>query len=235
MENVNIAVLIPCYNEEKTIVKVIRDFKRRLPDAQIYVYDNNSTDMSYQLALGEGCIVRKVFYQGKGHVVRRMFSEIDADCYLMVDADATYFAKDAKKLVKSILNHEADMVIGDRLSGSYFKENKKFFHNFGNKLVCILVNLLFSVRINDVLSGYRAFSREFVKSMPILSNNFEIEAEMTIYAIVNYYSIRSVMISYKDRIRGSVSKIHTIKDGILILYTVISLYKDMKTGPCIQA
>ena len=172
MEKKKIAVLIPCYNEEKTIIKVIRDFKQALPEATIYVYDNNSTDRSYYLAKKEKCIVRKVLKRGKGNVVRKMFHDIDAECYLMVDADDTYSPKLSRKMCRSILNNEADMVIGDRLSTTYYQENKKRFHNFGNRLVCHLIRVLFKEKIPDVMSGYRAFSKDFIKNIPILSCHF---------------------------------------------------------------
>ena len=224
MEKKKIAILIPCYNEEKTITKVIKSFKKVLPEATIYVYDNNSTDSSYSLSTKEDCIVRKVLKRGKGNVVRKMFKEIEADCYLMVDADNTYSPKQAKKMCNAILNNKADMVIGDRLSSTYFKENKKILHSFGNKLVCYLIKILFKKNITDVMSGYRAFSKSFVKNITIQSNNFEIETEMTIYAIENNYKIKQIPVLYKDRIKGSTSKIKTIKDGNSIIKTIINLY-----------
>ena len=219
-----IAILIPCYNEEKTITKVINNFKKELPSATIYVYDNNSTDNSYKLASNENCILKKVTKQGKGNVVRCMFHEIEADCYILVDADNTYSPKKVKSMCKYILKRDADMVIGDRLSSTYYQENKKILHSFGNKLVCFLIHRLFSNKINDVMSGYRAFSREFVKNVPILSNNFEVETEMTIFAITNNYKVISIPVLYKDREKGSISKIKTIKDGLAIIKTIISLY-----------
>ena len=225
MEQKKIAILIPVFNEEKTIVKVIREFNKILPEATIYVYDNNSIDNSYSLAIKEKCILRKEPKQGKGNVVRSMFRDIDADCYLMIDGDYTYSAKDAKKLCKLILEEKADMVIGDRLSSSYFKENKRLFHNFGNKLVRFLINFLFKGNIKDVLSGYRAFSYEFVKSFPALSKKFEIETEMTIFAINNNFKIYSIPVIYRDRVKGSCSKLSTIKDGIKILDTIKKYFK----------
>ena len=219
-----IAILIPCYNEEKTITKVINNFKKELPSATIYVYDNNSTDNSYKLASNENCILKKVTKQGKGNVVRCMFHEIEADCYILVDADNTYSPKKVKSMCKYILKRDADMVIGDRLSSTYYQENKKILHSFGNKLVCFLIHRLFSNKINDVMSGYRAFSREFVKNVPILSNNFEVETEMTIFAITNNYKVISIPVLYKDREKGSISKIKTIKDGLAIIKAIISLY-----------
>ena len=228
MEKEKIAVLIPCYNEEKTIVKVIRDFQKYLPDAHIYVYDNNSTDCSYQLAKKEKCTLRKETRQGKGNVVRRMFLDIDAECYLMVDADNTYSAKDAKKMCQLILKKEADMVIGDRLSGDYFKVNTRRFHNFGNKMICFLIQLFFSEKLTDVLSGYRAFSYEFVKSFSGLSKNFEIEVEMTIQAIDKNFKISSIPVLYQEREEGSFSKIHTYSDGFRIVSTIIRLWKEYR-------
>ena len=221
-----IAILIPCYNEEKTIVKVIRDFNKKIPDATIYVYDNNSTDNSYNLAKKENCIIKKVFERGKGNVVRKMFYDIEADCYLLVDADDTYSPNQSKKMCNYILKNEYDMVIGDRLSSTYYQENKKILHSIGNKLVCFLIHVLFSYKINDVMSGYRAFSKTFVKNIPILSNNFELETEMTIHAIIYHYQIKTIPILYKDRQEGSISKIKTIKDGCSIIYTIIKSYID---------
>ena len=228
MEKKKIAVLIPCYNEEKTIVKVIREFYRVLPEATIYVYDNNSTDKSWVLANKENCILKKESRQGKGNVVRSMFRDIDADCYLMIDADYTYSTKNARKMCNLVLNDKFDMVIGDRLAGGYFEVNKRLFHNFGNRLFRFLINFLFSADIKDVLSGYRAFSRDFVRSFPALSNDFESEVEMTIFAIQNHFKISSIPVLYKDRIDGSFSKLSTYKDGLKILIAIKKLFKMYK-------
>jgi len=220
-----IAVLIPCYNEKTTIKKVVNDFKKELPNARIFVYDNNSTDGSDKIAKKAGAIVRYEKRQGKGNVVRSMFRDIDADCYLMVDADDTYSAKHAKEMCDLILNNEADMVIGDRLSSTYFKENKRRFHNFGNKIVRLLINKLFKSKIKDIMSGYRAFSYEFVKSYPVLTKNFEIETEMTIHAIDKNFRVECIAIEYKDRCENSISKLNTYKDGILVIKTIEELIK----------
>lgn len=194
-----IAVLIPCFNEAQTIEKVIRDYQNTLPDAVIYVYDNNSTDATAELAFNAGAIVRHEYQQGKGNVIRRMFREIDAECYLMVDGDDTYPAKSAPEMVKYVLEQNVDMVIGDRLSSTYFQENKRPFHNFGNNLVRKSINMLFHTEIKDVMTGYRAFSYLFVKSFPVLSRGFEIETEMTIHAVDKNMSTRNVVIEYRDR------------------------------------
>ena len=228
MEKKKIAVLIPCYNEEITISKVVKDFKKRLPNALIYVYDNNSTDNSVKLAKEAGAIVRYEIRQGKGNVVRTMFREIDADCYLMVDADDTYSSKDAKKMCDLVLNDNYDMVIGDRLSSTYFTENKRLFHNFGNRIVRFLINKLFRANVNDIMSGYRAFSYNFVKSYPVLSKKFEIETEMTIHAIDKNFKIKTIPILYKDRVSGSVSKLNTYKDGIMVINTISELVKEYR-------
>ena len=228
MEKKKIVVLIPCYNEEKTIAKVVKDFKRCLSGADVYVYDNNSTDDSVNLAKAAGAIVRYEIRQGKGNVVRSMFRDIKADCYLMVDADDTYSAKDAKKMCDLILKNNYDMVIGDRLSSTYFTENKRLFHNFGNKIVRFLINKLFKANINDVMSGYRTFSYEFVKSYPVLSKRFEIETEMTIHAIDKNFKIKTMPITYKDRIVGSVSKLNTYKDGMMVINTIGELVKEYR-------
>ena len=223
-----IAVLIPCYNEEKTIGKVVQDFHSVLPEAKIYVYDNNSTDKTVKIAKKEGAIVRHEYRQGKGNVVRRMFRDIDAECYLMVDGDDTYSAKDAKKMSELILNDKADMVIGDRLSGNYFKENKRLFHNFGNKFVRFLINKLFHTHINDIMTGYRAFNKKFVKGFPVLSKGFEIETEMSIHAIDKNYHYVEVPIGYKDRKADSISKLNTYSDGIRVIKTIGILFKEYK-------
>ena len=223
-----IAVLIPCYNEEKTIGKVVKNFHNALPDAKIYVYDNNSTDNTSKIAKKEGAIVKHEYKQGKGNVVRSMFRDINAECYIMVDGDDTYSAKDAKKMCDIILEEKADMVIGDRLSGSYFKENKRKFHNTGNKLVRFIINKLFHTNINDVMTGYRAFNKKFVKGFPVLSKGFEIETEMTIHAIDKNYHCVEIPIDYKDREEGSVSKLNTFHDGYRVIKTIGILFKEFK-------
>lgn len=216
-----IAVLIPCYNESLTIGKVIDDFKRVLPDSRIYVYDNNSTDDTWLVADNRDVIVRDAPIQGKGAVVRLMFSEVDAETYLIVDGDDTYPAEMAKELLDKLF--EADMVLGDRLSGNYFNNNKRPFHGFGNKLVRWLVNVLYHGNISDVMTGYRAFSRKFVKDITLTSVGFEIETEMSIEALKHGYKIASIPICYKDRPRGSISKLRTYRDGIRVLWTIIRL------------
>ena len=223
-----IAVLIPCFNEAQTIEKVIRDYQNTLPDAVIYVYDNNSTDATAELAFNAGAIVRHEYQQGKGNVIRRMFREIDAECYLMVDGDDTYPAESAPEMVKYVLEQNVDMVIGDRLSSTYFQENKRPFHNFGNNLVRKSINMLFHTEIKDVMTGYRAFSYLFVKSFPVLSRGFEIETEMTIHAVDKNMSTRNVIIEYRDRPSGSESKLNTVSDGIKVLKTIGRLYKNYK-------
>ncbi|MBR1802155.1 glycosyltransferase [Candidatus Saccharibacteria bacterium] len=226
-----VAVLIPCYNEEKTIEKVVTDFKSELKNAEIYVYDNNSTDNSVVLAKKAGAIVRFEPRQGKGNVIRSMFRDIEADAYLMVDADDTYSVKDAKKMLDLILNENGpsyDMVVGDRLSTSYYKENKRKFHNFGNKLVQKLIQKLFRVKINDIMTGYRAFSRDFVKGFPIISKGFEIETEMTIHAVDKNFKIIEIPIEYRDRPAGSESKLSTYKDGAKVLMTIGTLFKEYR-------
>lgn len=223
-----IAVLIPCYNESKTIAKVIADFKSILPDAVIYVYDNNSTDSTDQIARQAGAVVRYEHRQGKGNVIRRMFREIDAQCYIMVDGDDTYPALYSHEMVDMILNKGVDMVVGDRLSATYFTENKRKFHNFGNKIVRSSINFLFKSDIKDVMTGYRAFSYQFVKTFPVLSEGFEIETEMTIHAIDKNMHIESILVDYRDRPEGSVSKLNTISDGIKVLCTILKLFKNYK-------
>ena len=215
-----IAVLIPCYNEEQTVFKVVTDFKKVLPDAAIYVYNNNSTDKTVEEALKAGAIVRNEYQQGKGEVIRRMFREIEAECYLMVDGDDTYEASDAPKLCDEVLERQADMVVGDRLSSTYFTENKRQFHNFGNSLVRFSINHIFHSDIKDIMTGYRAFSYDFVKTFPVLSRGFEIETEMTIHAIDKRMNIRNVVIGYRDRPVGSESKLNTVSDGIKVLLTI---------------
>jgi len=223
-----IAVLIPCYNEESTIAKVISDAKAALPDAVIYVYDNNSTDRTAEIALAEGAELRKEFMQGKGNVIRRMFREIEAECYVMVDGDDTYPLNQAAEMVEKVLNEKVDMVIGDRLSSTYFSENKRPFHNMGNSLVRRTINRLFKCEIKDIMTGYRAFSYGFVKTFPILSQGFEIETEMTIHAVFNVMSISNVIVDYRDRPEGSESKLNTFRDGFKVLKTIMNLYKDYK-------
>ena len=224
-----IAVLIPCYNEELTIKKVINDFKRELPESEIYVYDNNSKDKTYEIAMQSGAIVKKEFRQGKGNVVRSMFMDIEADCYIMTDGDDTYPAEFVHSLMKPVLDKEANMVIGDRLSnGTYKSENKRAFHNLGNVTVRVLINKLFSSDINDIMTGYRCFDKEFVKSMPILSEGFEIETEMSIHALDKKFLIKEIPIDYRDRPDGSFSKLNTINDGIKVIRTIFTLFKDYK-------
>lgn len=223
-----IAVLIPCYNEEKTIAKVVEDAKKALPEAVIYVYDNNSKDRTVELATQAGAIVRYEYMQGKGNVIRRMFREIDAECYVMVDGDDTYPMEYAPEMVDKVLNHNADMVVGDRLSSTYFTENKRPFHNMGNSLVRGSINHLFGCDIKDIMTGYRAFSYGFVKTFPVLSKGFEIETEMTIHAVSNNMQIENVIVDYRDRPEGSESKLNTYSDGIKVLGTIGRLYKDYK-------
>lgn len=223
-----IAILIPCYNEEKTIGKVIRDFKRELPEAVIYVYNNNSVDKTAQIALREGAVVRNEYKQGKGNVIRRMFREIDAQCYLMVDGDDTYPAECAAEMVAKVLEHKADMVVGDRLSSTYFMENKRPFHNFGNSLVRKSINILFDNDIKDMMTGYRAFSYLFAKSYAVLSKGFEIETEMSIHAVDKNMFIENVVIDYRDRPEGSVSKLNTFSDGFKVIRTIIKLFRDYR-------
>ena len=223
-----IAVLIPCYNESKTIEKVVKDYKRVLKDADIYVYDNNSTDGTDELAKKAGAIVKYEYRQGKGNVIRSMFRDIDASCYLMVDGDDTYPAEDAKKMCDLILEKKADMVIGDRLSSTYFKENKRPFHNFGNRIVRWLINILFKNNIKDIMTGYRAFSYEFVKTFPVLSKGFEIETEMTIHAVDKNFNLVEMPVTYRDRPSGSVSKLNTYKDGVKVLKTIATLFKEYR-------
>lgn len=220
-----VAILLPCYNEALTIEKVVRDFRKELPDAEIWVYDNNSSDGSADLAAAAGAQVRRVPQQGKGHVVRRMFQEVDADVYVMVDSDDTYPADEVHKLIQPVLAGEADMVNGDRLSSTYMQENKRPGHNFGNTLVCTLIRLLWGQRVNDVMTGYRAFSRLFVKSCPVLAEGFEIETEMTLHTIDKRMSLVEVPVQYRDRPEGSVSKLNTVRDGIRVLKTIFNLFR----------
>lgn len=223
-----IAVLIPCYNEEKTIEKVVTDAKRALPEAVVYVYDNNSTDKTVELAERAGAVIKHEYVQGKGAVIRRMFREIDAECYIMVDGDDTYPMECAPQMVEKVLEYNSDMVVGDRLSSTYFTENKRPFHNLGNSLVRSSINHLFGCKIKDIMTGFRAFSYEFVKTFPVLSTGFEIETEMTIHAVYNKMQIDNVIIDYRDRPEGSVSKLNTYSDGFKVLFTIMKLYKDYK-------
>lgn len=224
----NVAILVPCYNEAQTVRKVVQDWKNELPGATVYVYDNNSTDETSAEALAAGAIVRREYMQGKGNVIRRMFLEIDADCYIMVDGDDTYAADKAKEMVALVLERNVDMVVGDRLSSTYFQENKRPFHNFGNSMVRTSINKLFKSNIKDIMTGCRAFSYSFVKTFPVLSKGFEIETEMTIHAVVNNMSTANVVIGYQDRPAGSVSKLNTVKDGIKVLMTIMKLFKNYK-------
>lgn len=222
------AVLIPCYNEAKTIGRVVADFKEKMPHADIYVYDNNSTDNTAELAEQAGAIVRYEHKQGKGNVVRTMFREVDADCYVMVDGDDTYPADFGPRLEQLVLSGKADMAVGDRLSSTYFTENKRPFHNFGNILVRRMINFLFRAKLNDIMTGARAFSKDFVKSFPVISKGFEIETEMTIFALDNNFAIKEVPIAYQDRPQGSESKLNTYSDGLKVLKTIVNLFKDTK-------
>lgn len=222
------AVLIPCYNEAVTIEKVVKDFKAALPEADIYVYDNNSSDGTDVIAREAGAIVCYEYRQGKGNVIRSMFQDIDADCYLMIDGDDTYPAEHAQAMCNLVLNKRVDMVIGDRLSSTYFTENKRPFHNFGNVLVRKLINTLFKSNVNDIMTGYRAFSKTFVKSFPVLSKGFEIETEMTIHALDKNFFLEEIPVSYRDRPEGSTSKLSTFSDGFKVLKTVASLFRDYK-------
>ena len=223
-----IAVLIPCFNESTTIEKVVNDFKIALPDSVIYVYDNNSTDGTADIAAKAGAIVRREYRQGKGNVIRSMFRQIDAECYLMIDGDDTYPAKDAKKMCDLVLNKGVDMVIGDRLSSTYFAENKRPFHNLGNRMVRSIINWLFGSNVRDIMTGYRAFSYQFVKNFPVLSKGFEIETEMTIHALDKNFLLEEIVVNYKDRPEGSVSKLNTYIDGIKVLTTIVRLFRDYK-------
>ena len=225
-----VAILIPCYNESKTIEKVIKDYKKALPSADIYVYDNNSSDNTDKIALKAGAIVRYEYKQGKGNVIRSMFRDIDADCYLMIDGDDTYPAENAKEMCDYILDGKADMVIGDRLSSTYFTENKRPFHNFGNKIVRFLINKLFKNNVKDIMTGYRAFSYSFVKGFPVLSKGFEIETEMTIHAVDKNFKLVEIPVTYRDRPEGSVSKLNTYSDGLKVLKTIGNLFKEYRPG-----
>ena len=221
-----IAVLIPCYNEERTVEKVVADFQRALPEAVVYVYNNNSTDHTAELAEKAGAVVRNEYKQGKGNVIRSMFQDIDAACYIMADGDDTYPAEAARGLADRVLHHGADMVVGDRLSSTYYTQNKRPFHNFGNALVRWGINLLFDNDIKDIMTGYRAFSYEFVKTFPVLSQGFEIETEMSIHAVDKNMQIENVVIDYRDRPEGSVSKLNTYSDGFKVIRTIFRLYRS---------
>ena len=223
-----IAVLIPCYNEEKTIEKVVKDAREALPEATIYVYDNNSSDRTVELATAAGAVVRHEYMQGKGNVIRRMFREIDAKCYIMVDGDDTYPMEFAPEMVEKVLSHNADMVVGDRLSTTYFTENKRPFHNFGNTIVRKSINGLFDCDIKDIMTGFRAFSYSFVKTFPVMSKGFEIETEMTIHAVNNNMQVENVLVDYRDTPEGSVSKLNTYQDGAKVLFTIARLFREYK-------
>ncbi len=223
-----IAVLIPCYNEEKTIEKVVRDVREALPEAVVYVYDNNSTDRTAELAIGAGAVLRHEYKQGKGNVVRRMFREIDAECYLMIDGDDTYPLNCAREMADLVLEHHADMVVGDRLSSTYFSENKRPFHNFGNSFMRYGINRLFRADIRDIMTGYRAFSYEFVKTFPVVSKGFEIETEMTIHAVNYNMQVENVVVEFRDRPEGSVSKLNTYSDGLRVVRKMVQLYRNYK-------
>ena len=223
-----IAVLIPCYNEEQTIAKVVKDVHQALPEAVVYVYDNNSTDRTVELAREAGAEIHYEYKQGKGNVIRRMFREIDAECYLMIDGDDTYPLDCARKLTDKVLHHHADMVVGDRLSSTYFAENKRPFHNFGNSLMRAGINSLFHSDIKDIMTGYRAFSYEFVKTFPVFSKGFEIETEMTIHAVNYNMQVENVVVEYRDRPEGSVSKLNTYRDGFRVIRKMLQLYRNYK-------
>lgn len=223
-----IAVLIPCYNESQTVEKVVTDWKKVLPEATIYVYDNNSTDNTAEIAAKAGAVVRHEYQQGKGNVIRRMFREIDAECYIMIDGDDTYPAEFGRAMVEKVLDRGVDMVVGDRLSSTYFEENKRPFHNFGNSLVRGTINRLFKSNIRDIMTGYRAFSYQFVKTFPVLSKGFEIETEMSIHAVEKNMLVENVIIEYRDRPEGSESKLNTYSDGMKVLATIVRLYKNYK-------
>lgn len=223
-----IAVLIPCYNEAQTIAKVVRDAREALPEAVVYVYDNNSTDDTVRLATEAGAVVRYEYKQGKGNVIRRMFREIDAQCYLMIDGDDTYPLDCAREMVNHVLERHADMVVGDRLSSTYFTENKRPFHNFGNSLMRAGINSLFRSNIKDIMTGYRAFSYEFVKTFPVFSKGFEIETEMSIHAVNYNMQVENVVVEYRDRPQGSESKLNTFSDGFKVIRKMLQLYKNYK-------
>lgn len=226
-----IAVLIPCYNEEQTIGKVVRDAKKALPEATVYVYDNNSKDRTAACAKEAGAVIRYEYKQGKGNVIRRMFREIEAECYLMIDGDDTYPLEHARKMVDLVLNKHADMVVGDRLSSTYFEENKRPFHNFGNSIVRKSINTLFQSDIKDIMTGYRAFGYAFVKTFPVISKGFEIETEMTIHAVNYNLQVENVIVDYRDRPAGSESKLNTYQDGAKVLFKILQLFKNYRPFP----
>ena len=228
MEKKKIAVLIPCYNESQTIAKVVKDYKKALPEADIYVYDNNSSDHTDEIAKKAGAIVRYEHRQGKGNVIRSMFRDLDYDCYLMIDGDDTYPSENAREMCDLVLNGKADMVIGDKLSSTYFKENKRLFHGMGNVVVIWFINTIFKNNIKDIMTGYRAFSYDFVKGFPILSKGFEIETEMTIHAVDKNFKVVEIPVQYRDRPEGSVSKLNTISDGIKVLRTIGRLFEEYR-------
>lgn len=223
-----VAVLIPCYNEGVTIKKVVEDFRKVLPEAEIYVYDNNSDDGTDEAARAAGAIVRYERHQGKGNVIRRMFRDIDADCYLIVDGDDTYPAESATEMVRLVLEENVDMVIGDRLSSTYFQENERPFHNMGNRMVCFLIHCLFRNQIRDIMTGYRAFGKLFVKSFPVMSQGFEIETEMTVHALDKNFVLEEIPVAYRNRPEGSISKLDTMKDGMRVLQTIAVLFKEYR-------
>lgn len=227
MKKQKIAVLIPCYNEELTVKKVVSDFKKQLPDADIYVYDNNSKDDTAKIAKKAGAIVREERNQGKGNVVRSMFRDVDADIYVLVDGDDTYPADEVDKLIDAVKDGY-DMVIGDRLSSTYYTENKRPFHNFGNDLVRWLINKIFKNNVKDIMTGYRAFSKRFVKTIAVVSPGFQVETELTITALEYRYNIKSIPIQYRDRPEGSSSKLNTISDGMKVLLTLFDMAKDYR-------
>lgn len=223
-----IAVLIPCYNESVTIEKVVKDYKEALPEADVYVYDNNSTDHTDEIAKAAGAIVKYEYRQGKGNVIRSMFRDIEADCYIMIDGDDTYPAEHARIMAELVLKKGVDMVIGDRLSSTYFMENKRPFHNAGNRMVRFFINKLFDNNVRDIMTGYRAFSRQFVKSFPVLSKGFEIETEMTIHAVDKNFLLEEIPVKYRDRPSGSVSKLNTFSDGMKVLSTIATLFREYR-------
>lgn len=224
-----IAALVPCYNESQTIAKVCDDFKKYLPEATVYVYDNNSTDDTARIAAEHGAVVVHEGRQGKGNVVRQMLRDIDADCYVMVDGDDTYPIEQVREVIAPILDGAADHVVGDRLSnGTYAAENKRAGHGFGNDLVRWLIKVLYGFEYTDVMTGYRAFNREFAKTLPVLSPGFEIETELSIHAVDKNWRIAQVPIDYRDRPEGSESKLNTVSDGIKVLKMIFSLFKDYK-------
>lgn len=231
LSDARIAVLLPCYNEAPTVEKVVRDFLAVLPNATVYVFDNNSTDGTGDIARAIGderVVVLREPRQGKGNVVRSMFRTVDADCYLMADGDDTYPAEAAPMLCRAILEDGYDMAIGDRLSSTYFTENKRPFHNFGNRLVRGMVNFIFHGKVRDIMTGYRAFSYDFVKCTPILTDGFEVETEMTVNALDRKFKLIELPIAYRDRPEGSVSKLHTLRDGYRVLRSIVHMFRDFR-------